>query len=390
MQACEACLRRALLLGRLAPHIERVATGEVGRRSPELLALDDEPLAQAVGGRRAGEILTELRAADPAGLRRLASDVGCWVLCRHDPDYPPQLLDHGAQAPATLFGRGPAAALEGLEPEALVTVVGARRAGVYGLAVAEELCRMLARAGMVIVSGLANGIDSRAHKGALDGGGTTIAVLGGGVDLPYPRRQAGLYGRILEEGGAVLSELPPGAASFRWSFPARNRIMAALAGMTVVVEAAERSGSLITAGMALDLGRTVGAVPGPVNAWMSTGTNQLLVDGAVPVRDAQDVLDRLLGAGRRSVRELGPDLDPELLAVLERVEGGNATCDAVASASAAPPHVVAAALARLELLGYLASDHTGRYSRTALAAPAGRERGLPSTSWARRSPVDDA
>jgi DNA processing protein len=369
MRACDSCLRRALLLGRLAPHIERAASREPGRRAPELLALDDEQLARAVGGKRADGILAEPRGADPAELRTRAGDAGCWALCRHDSAYPRQLLDHGAQAPAALIGRGRVGALERLEPATALTVVGARRASAYGRAVAEELCRLLARAGLVIVSGLANGIDSRAHAGALDGGGATIAVLGGGADIPYPRRQAGLYRRILAAGGAVLSELPPGAGSFRWTFPARNRIMAALAGMTVVVEAAERSGSLITAGMALDLGRPVGAVPGPVTAWMSTGTNQLLVDGAVPIRDAQDVLDRMLGTGRRQVRALGPELDPELLAVLERVEGGEATPDAVASASAAPPHAAAAALARLELLGYLSSDHTGRYSRTTLAVP---------------------
>jgi DNA processing protein len=374
MAACDDCLRRALVLGRLAPHIERVATGAPGHRSPELLALDDERLIRAAGGRRADELGDELRGVDPGELRHRVDSAGCWAVCRHEPTYPASLADHGRQAPATLFGRGPRHTLEQLDPEGVVTVVGARRASAYGLGVAEELTRLLARAGMVIVSGLANGVDARAHRGALEGGGTTIAVLGGGADVPYPRRQKWLYRRILAEGGLVVSELPPGAESFRWTFPARNRVMAALAGITVVVEAAERSGSLITAGMALDLGRTVGAVPGPVNAWMSSGTNQLLVDGAVPIRDAQDVLDQLLGAGRRSIRELGPELDPELEAVLRRVEGGDATCDAVAVASAAAAHEVATALARLELLGYLTADHAGRYSRTALVAPSGRGR----------------
>jgi DNA processing protein len=146
--------------------------------------------------------------------------------------------------------------------------------------------------------------------------------------------------------------------------------MAALSRITVVVEAAERSGSLITATMALELGRDVGAVPGPVNAWLSAGTNQLLADGAKVVRDAQDVLDHLLGTGRCNVRELGPEIDPELREVLERVEGGDATCDAVALAGGRPPQEVSSALARLELVGYLTSDHTGRYTRTPLVAPA--------------------
>jgi DNA processing protein len=368
--ACDECLARALLLGRLAPHIERVATGAPGLRSPELLALDDEHLVRAVAPRRAEEILDEPRGAEQANrLRRRAEAAGCWTTCHHEIGYPAALLDLGAEAPAALFGRGSRGALARLEPPAAVTIVGARRASAYGLGVAERLARMLARAGMVVASGLANGVDSRAHRGALDGHGTTIAVLGGGADAPYPRRQAGLYRRILAADGLVLSELPPGAASFRWCFPARNRIMAALGGITVVVEAAERSGSLITAGMALDLGRSVGAVPGPVNSWMSTGANQLLVDGAVPIRDAQDVLDHLLGAGSPNVRELGPELDPSLRAILEHVEAGHATCDAVALASDGPAQLAATALTRLELLGYLASDHTGRYSRTPLVAP---------------------
>jgi DNA processing protein len=370
-------MRRALLIERLAPHIERVATGG-GRGSPELLALEDDRLASAIGGRRAGEILTDACAASARDLRRRVDAARCWTTCRHHTAYPAALLELGDEAPAALFGRGEWEALAGLDPTTAATIVGARRASVYGLGVAEELGRVLARAGIVVVSGLANGVDSRAHRGALDGGGVTIAVLGGGADVPYPRRQAGIYRRIVASGGVVVSELPPGAAPFRWCFPARNRIMAALGGITVVVEAAERSGSLITAGMALDLGRSVGAVPGPVNSWMSTGTNQLLVDGAVPVRDAQDVLDHLLGAGSPNVRELGPELDPQLRSILEHVAAGHRTCDAVAVAADAPVQVTATALTRLELLGYLTSSHAGRYSRTQMVVPERADPGLPS------------
>jgi DNA processing protein len=375
--ACDACLRRALLIERLAPHIERVATGG-GRGSPELLALEDDRLASAIGGRRAGEILTDARAASARDLRRRVDAARCWTTCRHHASYPAALLDLGDEVPAALFGRGEWEALAGLDSTTAATIVGARRASVYGLGVAEELGRMLARAGLVVISGLANGVDSRAHLGALDGEGVTIAVLGGGADVPYPRRQAGIYRRIVASGGLVVSELPPGAAPFRWCFPARNRIMAALGGITVVVEAAERSGSLITAGMALDLGRSVGAVPGPVNSWMSTGTNQLLVDGAVPVRDAQDVLDHLLGAGSPNVRELGPELDPQLRSILEHVAAGHRTCDAVAVAADAPVQVTATALTRLELLGYLTSSHAGHYSRTQMVVPERADPGLPS------------
>jgi len=368
--ACDRCLRRSYLLARLAPHIERTAVEAPGRRAPELLTLDDEALVAAVGGSRSAAILAAHGEADAGGLRRRVEVAGCWCVCRHASAYPDALRDLGAEAPAALFGRGPLDVVHGLDSDTAVTIVGARRASAYGLGVAERLTRMLGKAGVAVVSGMANGVDSRAHRGALDGGGKTVAVLGGGADVPYPPRQSRLYERIQAQGGAVVSELPPGTASFRWSFPARNRLMAALSRITVVVEAAERSGSLITATMALELGRDVGAVPGPVNAWLSAGTNQLLADGAKVVRDAQDVLDHLLGTGRCNVRELGPEIDPELREVLERVEGGDATCDAVALAGGRPPQEVSSALARLELVGYLTSDHTGRYTRTPLVAPA--------------------
>jgi DNA processing protein len=145
--------------------------------------------------------------------------------------------------------------------------------------------------------------------------------------------------------------------------------MAALAGITVVVEAAAHSGSLITAGMAADLGRTVGAVPGPVTSWLSAGTNNLIADGAVAVRGAEDVLDALLGPGQAAPRA-GAELEPGLRRVLERVERGDRTPDAVARGGDAQPAEAAAALARLELMGYVRSDAAGRYERTLLAEPA--------------------
>src|SRR6201991_688160 len=185
---------------------------------------------------------------------------------------------------------------------------------------------------------------------AIDAGGPTIAVLGCGPDTPYPAAHRGLWRRIAET-GAVISELPPGSTPWRWSFPARNRAMAALAGMTVVVEAAARSGSLITADLAADLGRDLGAVPGPVTSRASAGPNNLLAGGACVIRDAQDVLDALLGAGARRLERSGPPLDPALAAVLTAVEAGEGSCDGVAAALALSGPEAAAALARLELLG---------------------------------------
>ena len=217
-----------------------------------------------------------------------------------------------------------------------VTIVGSRRASSYGLRVAEELGQLLAAAGLVIVSGMARGIDAAAHRGALAGGGTTIAVLGGGPDVVYPVGERRLYREILRS-GAVISEASPGRRPEAWSFPVRNRIMAALAAMTVVVEAAQPSGSLITARQTLDLDRELGAVPGPVNSRVSEGTNDLIVDGAAPIRGAQDVLDRLLGVGVPHARRRGPALEPGLGACRRAGRAGERDCDAVATARGDPP-----------------------------------------------------
>jgi DNA processing protein len=291
-----------------------------------------------------------------------------WTCCRHDRLYPEPLASLG-DPPAVLFGRGAPRLLAELRLEGTVTIVGSRRPSVYGRELAADLGREVAAAGLTVVSGMAIGIDSRAHRGALDAGGLTVAVLGTGVDVPYPPRHAPLYDEIVER-GLVVSELPPGTLARRWTFPARNRIMAALGQMTIVVEARERSGSLITAEMAQDLNREVGAVPGRVGTSSAAGTNNLLRDGASVIRGAQDVLDSMLGVGVERARAArGPTLEPELAAVLDLVEAGSSSADALARASHLEPGPLAAALVRLELGGYLRSDSAGRYERTALAAP---------------------
>lgn len=363
--ACPDCLRRSRLLAHLAPYIEKVATGAVGSRSPELLRLSNEDLAAAVAPKIAEQMLSQV-AAVPEG--RLVADLlaaQCWACCRHDPRFPVGLHD-AADAPWALIGRGDPALLERLEPEATVTIVGARRATTYGREVARDLGRDLTAAGLLVTSGLAFGIDACAHRGALDTG-TTVAVLGCGADVAYPASHRSLWRRICEA-GLVLSELPPGTGAWRWSFPARNRIMAALAGMTVVVEAAQRSGSLITADLAADLGRDLGAVPGPVNSRGSAGTNDLLAGGACLIRDAQDVLDAMLGPGVRKAGRTGPGLERELLAVLATVDGGAQTCDAVAAALDLSGAEAASSLATLEALGYVSCSLVGVYSRTLLMA----------------------
>jgi DNA processing protein len=178
--------------------------------------------------------------------------------------YPP-LLSELHDPPARLFLRG---GLPDLLARPAVAIVGARSCSSYGAQVAQELARDLATAGVVVVSGLARGIDGEAHRGALAGGGVTVAVLGCGIDRDYPRSHAELARRIAED-GLVVSEYPPGVEPAPWRFPARNRIIAGLAHATVVVEARERSGALITADFALELGRDVFAVPGEITSLLS-------------------------------------------------------------------------------------------------------------------------
>jgi DNA processing protein len=365
--ACERCARRMWLLGALAPLIEKVASGEQGSRSPQLLALDDEALVRAVAGHKAERLLKEAAGARLDALTEQLRISGCWVVCRHREGYP-AALDALGDAPPALVGRGDPAGLARLEPETTVTVVGARRASSYGREIARTLTAQLAGAGLSVVSGLAWGIDGAAHEGAVDAG-FTAAVLGCGADVAYPRHHGSLYERICKK-GLILSELPPGTTPWRWAFPARNRIMAALGAMTVVVEAAQKSGSLITAELAAELGREVGAVPGPVGGRASVGTNQLIADGARLVRDAQDVLDALLGPGARRAPRWGPPLDAELGGVLDRVEAGDGDADAVALALGKGGASVTGALGKLELLGYVRRSFAGTYSRTALPRPA--------------------
>src|SRR5438094_6231486 len=174
-----------------------------------------------------------------------------------------------------------------------VAVVGSRRPSPYGEAVAEQLALELARAGVIVVSGLALGIDAAAHRGALNGGGVTVAVMGTGIDVIYPSAHTVLAEAILAAGGALVSQFPDGTTPRRHNFPARNYTMASLSDVVVVVEAAEGSGALITAEAALDLHKEVMAVPGSVFSPLSVGTHALIRDGAGLVQNARDVLAAL-------------------------------------------------------------------------------------------------
>jgi DNA processing protein len=370
-RACVECLRRSWLLALLGPYIEKIATGAPGQRSPELLRLSNEDLVEVAAPKVAAQLLGRVVALEERYFEAELVTAGCWACCRHGDLYPVGLRD-AADAPWALIGNGDPALLAGLEPFGAVTIVGSRRATSYGREVARELGRELAAAGLTVISGLAFGIDGCAHRGAVEAG-RTIAVLGCGPDSAYPAAHRGLWRRITEE-GLVISELPPGATPWRWTFPARNRIMAALAGMTVVVEAAARSGSLITADLAADLGRDLGAVPGPVTARSSAGPNNLLAGGACVIRDAQDVLDAMLGPGARPLARPAPPLAADLAAVLGAVEaGGQVSADAVAATLDLSGAEAATALTRLELLGYLACSPVGTYTRTLLGSSGGAD-----------------
>ncbi|HEY8703179.1 MAG TPA: DNA-processing protein DprA, partial [Gaiellaceae bacterium] len=227
-----------------------------------------------------------LRAFDAwAYEQRLAAD-GFRFLARSAPTFPP-LLRVIHDPPPGLFLRGHAD-LELLSRPA-VAIVGARACSGYGASAARTLARDVARAGLVVVSGLARGIDAEAHRGALEAGGHTIAVLGCGIDRDYPAAHAELARRIAAA-GLIVAEYAPGVEPAPWRFPARNRIVAGLAAATAVVEARERSGALITADLALEEGREVFAVPGEITSALSAGTNALLKLGASPLTCAADLL----------------------------------------------------------------------------------------------------
>lgn len=258
---------------------------------------------------------------------------------------------------AAIFDPPPALYLRGSgDPELLarrsVAVVGARSCSPYGSQVGRMLGRELAAAGLIVVSGLARGIDGEAHRGALDAGGVTLAVLGCGIDRDYPASHAQLSRRI-EERGLVVSEYEPGVEPAPWRFPARNRIIAGLCEAVVVVEARERSGALITADFALDEGREVFAVPGEITSALSYGTNALLKLGATPLTSPRDVFDAL-GIEQAPVEPSG-DVSDEARQLLELVGDAPVGADELAARSSLDAGAVSVVLTELELAGLVAT-----------------------------------
>jgi DNA processing protein len=289
----------------------------------------------------------ERRFDERACLERLAVD-GFRFLPRSSLDFPP-LLRAIHDPPAGLFLRG------GSEPAILsrpaVAIVGARACSGYGASVARSLGRELAGAGLVVVSGLARGIDAEAHRGALEADGATVAVLGCGIDRDYPAAHAELACRVVEA-GLIVSEYAPGVEPAPWRFPARNRIVAGLSAATVAVEARERSGALITTDLALEEGREVFAVPGEITSSLSAGTNALLKLGAAPLTSSADVLASF-GIEPAPVQSEGSPL-LELLP---------ASADELVRRTGLGADEVARALVKLELAG-LVTAADGFYRRS--------------------------
>jgi len=357
LDACDGCLRRTALIAALSGRLDvewrrREATARV-------LALSDEALlaiAEAPARRGYEEFA-------PAAARAAAERAGVAVVCRCSPAYPDRLRAL-PDPPAVLHVLGQVGALA--DPDA-VAIVGARHATSYGLDVSRALGRGLSAAGVPVVSGMALGVDAAAHQGALQAAAAPVAVLAAAAERPYPARNRRLHEAIAQR-GCVVSELPPATSAYRWCFVARNRIVAALAAVTVIVEAAERSGSLTTADFAADIGRTVAAVPGRVTNRTAAGTNSLLQAGAALVRNGGDVLELLAEATGRPrpapVPRDPPGLEPALRRLLDAVEDGRGTLGALAG-TPEDAKTVLAGLAELEFRGLIRRTFGGRYEPAA-------------------------
>ncbi|MFG2124022.1 DNA-processing protein DprA [Streptomyces sp. NPDC048710] len=331
--------------------LREFGVGEVVRR----LRDGGEPLP-GVSRTRWGGLAGRARRAEPERDLQVARAAGVRFVCPGDAEWPGQLDDLGDGRPTGLWVRGRA----GLRMWALrsVAVVGARACTEYGAHTAATLASGLAERGWVVVSGGAYGIDGAAHRGTLAAGGATVAVLACGVDRPYPRGHAALIDRIAEQ-GLVVGELPPGDHPTPSRFILRNRVIAALTRGTVVVEAACRSGSLVTARAAARLGRFTMGVPGPVTSGLSAGVHELLRGEAVLVTDAADVVELVGDIGELAPPRRGPVLPRDLLepaarAVLAALPGSRAApVGEIACGARTTPDDAIARLYELRALGYV-------------------------------------
>jgi DNA processing protein len=299
------------------------------------------------------EVEQEVQRASQAGVKIIPFGSGIY----------PARLRSIADPPPCLYVKGEIRQ----EDDKAVAVIGTRSASHYGRRVARDLCRGLASLGFTVISGMARGIDGVAHDAALNSGGRTIAVLGSGVDRAYPPEHQKLYHRI-SENGAVISELPLGAPPLAFNFPARNRLISGLSAGVVVVEATEKSGSLITAAIALEQGREVFAVPGEVGSSRSRGGHRLIRQGAKLVENVDDILEeiapQLVAPNRQSaaLRTLPVDAQPETRKIFDLLQERSLHIDEVIEASGFSTSRVSQILLELELQGFLRQLPGHRYS----------------------------
>ena len=284
----------------------------------------------------------------------------------------PTALGQLSLPPAGVYVSGAEARYASFVEARRVTMVGTRRATLRGLESADALAAAFGAAGVVVVSGMALGIDAQCHLGCLGAGGMTAAVLGSGADTVYPRRHLTLYERI-RESGVVLSELPPGASPMPWTFPLRNRLLAALGDALVVVEAGERSGALLTCDWALELGREVFAVPGTMGVESTAGVNRLLYDGAVPVLSPRQTVEEFLSTTRTLKRNGRADpavdraessvlLGPEERLIQLALGASSASLEELRSGTGLSARQIGAGLSRLELRGMIVEVASGRFA----------------------------
>ena len=306
----------------------------------------------SVWQRRASAALEEAeRHGRPVGAELLEAHTqqGVWL---HLPSAPAaaELWEIDPEPPAVLFGRGAPVDLALRR----VGIVGTRRCSAYGRTVAQLLGEGLAAEGVAVISGLATGIDGIAQRAALDGGGAVIGVVGSGLDCVYPAANRALWADVGHQ-GTLLSEYPLGTQPAAWQFPARNRIVAALCELLIVVESGPSGGSMYTVEAAVERDRTVMAVPGPITSSASSGTNRLLAEGCAPVCDVDDVLAALgaAGVGAAAATLAQPPDDPLERKLLDELTAGGRSVDELALCVEASLAELAAALARLQLSGWV-------------------------------------
>jgi DNA processing protein len=357
-------IRPLLLLASVQLDVRIWERFEALGREPDAIVSDGPSLWRELGiNERSRSVMSGLLASGWIDREMDACErLGVRLVSFRDAAYPRSLLDL-RDAPLLIYARG----VRLLQPR-VVGIVGTRRCSSYAAGVARDLARESAARGWSVVSGGARGIDAAAHEGCLGGGGITAAVLGTGVDVVYPPEHGELFERIRGT-GALLSEFPLGARGDAWRFPRRNRIIAGLSSRTVVVEAPERSGALITARFAADGGRDVWVVPGRITDDRSIGSNRLMFDGAFPLTDMDTFfggceIQRLLFDGVSTAPEPAALNNPEKILVALLTNSGDRTIDNMASEAKMSAAEVFRTISMLSLRGLVYSSGAGRYRLT--------------------------